>query len=259
MIERKSTKEYWDDNWKRAGSGIGSAVRKNLFWHKLDLAFIEAFSEIKCEKSRLIEVGAGASEWLPRLNKDFLFEVSGLDYSQEGCDRARTILEKSGVKGEIYFGDMFSPPKDLVGKFDVACSFGLVEHFTDTAEAVRACASFVRPGGIILTLIPNMSGLNGFFYKLFNRQVFDTHVPLNLDQLVQAHIDAGLKPYFSRYLMGFSGVIDNTRYEPVTWRRYLRKLSYLLTQLIWALESKGWGVPENKVTSPYMICVAKVS
>lgn len=259
MNERKSTREYWDDNWRKAGDGIGSGVRKNFFWHRLDLAFRKAFSVIECKELNLIEVGAGASEWLPRLNRDFLFNVSGLDYSQEGCDRARDILAKLGIKGDIYLGDMFSPPENLLGKFDVACSFGLVEHFTNTAEAVRSCANFVVPSGIVLTLIPNMTGLNGILYKLFNRQVFDTHVPLNLDQLVQTHIDAGLKPYFSCYLMGLPGVIDNSRYEPVVWRRWIRKLSYLITRLIWWLESRGVGIPENKVTSPYMLCAAKVS
>lgn len=259
MNERKSTQEYWDENWRVAGDGLKPAEEKNFFWKRLDVAFKIVFSIRDHKDSTLIEIGAGASEWLPRLNQEYLFKVSGLDYSQEGCERARSILEQAGVNGNVYLGDMFSPPDDLLGKYDVACSFGLVEHFTNTAEAVRACANFVTSGGIVLTLIPNMTGLNGFLYKVLNRRVFDTHVPLTLDQLVQAHIDAGLEPYFSCYLLSLPGVIDVNRYEPVLLRRWLRKTAHYISRFVWWLEARGIGVPENGVTSPYMLCAAKVN
>lgn len=258
MNERKSTREYWDENWRVAGDGLKPEEAKNFFWRRLDLAFKSVFSTLDKNQVNLIEIGAGASEWLPRFRKEYSFDVSGIDYSQEGCLRARNILIDAGIKGNIYLGDMFNPPKDLLRKYDVACSFGLVEHFSNTAEAVHACANFAVSGGIVLTLIPNMTGLNGFFYKILNRHVFDTHVPLNLDQLVQAHIDAGLEPYFSCYLMGLPGVVDINRHEPVLLRRWVRKISHSISRLVWWFEAKGYGVPENKITSPYMLCAAKV-
>ena len=257
MNDKKSTKEYWDENWRVAGEGMKSKKNGNFFWQRLDSAFESVFSIIETKGLNLIEIGAGASEWLPKFNKKYHFNVSGLDYSEQGCERARSNLESAGIEGDIYLGDMFNPPNNLLGKFDVACSFGLVEHFSDTAVAVRACANFASPKGVVLTLIPNMTGLNGFFYRVLNRRVFDTHVPLNLEQLVQAHVDAGLKPYVSCYLMGLPGVIDINRYEPVLLRRWVRKIAHYISRLIWWFEARGFGVPENKWTSPYLLCAAR--
>ena len=141
----------------------------------------------------------------------------------------------------------------MTAKFDVVCSFGLVEHFSDTAQAVAACASFAKPGGLVLTLIPNMTGLNGFFYKTLNRRVFDTHVPLTLSQLVQAHKQSGLDVYCESYLLGLPGIIDENRNESSLFRALLRKCAHYLSRVIWWAEERGVGVPENQITSPYMI------
>ena len=258
MSERKSTREYWDENWRIAGNGLNVGQKNNYFWYRLDKAFKSIFPVLDSKSNKLIEIGAGSSEWLPRLSHEYHFKVSGLDYSEVGCERARQILSHSGIDGNIYCGDMFSPPEELLMQFNIVCSFGLVEHFTNTAEAIRACAKFATPGAIILTLIPNMTGLNGFLYKTFNRRVFDTHVPLNLEQLRQAHVDAGLQLYFSSYLLSCPSVIDATRNESRFISRWLRNALHRLSLLIWWFEERGIGVPENKVTSPYMICAARV-
>ena len=257
MNLRKSSKEFWDQNWKFAGKGLKPEQERNLFWKRLDSIFDTIFFDIETTNLRLIEIGAGSSEWLPKLNNRYLFSVSGLDYSEEGCERARHILMDADINGHIYCGDMYSPPDGLLGTYDVVCSFGLVEHFSDTSAAVSACAKFLKPGGVIVTLIPNMKGLNGLLYKMLSKNIYDTHVPLNLNQLTKAHIDAGLKVYFGSYLMGLPNLIDGDRIEQVWVKRYIRRGAYFITRLIWWFEEKGIGVPANSITSPYLICAAK--
>lgn len=258
MGSSRPDREYWDNNWRAAGDGLKSDGAERFFKKRLNRAFRVAFSAIDTRSSNLIEIGAGASQWLPWLHEDYAFNVSGIDYSQEGCSRAREILRKAGVSGDIYMGDMFSPPPWLINRFDVACSFGLVEHFVDTAEAIRACSRFVRPGGVVVTLIPNMAGLNGFFQRMLNRSVFETHVPLTLAQLSRAHVEAGLEPYFKCHLLSLPAVIDVNRSEPNPLRRALRKSAHMISRLVWRLEDMGLGIPENGWTSPYMLCAARV-
>ncbi len=258
MTLRKSKKKYWDQNWANAGKGIKLTPKKNFFWKRLDKAFDLIFKTTSKKKIKLIEIGAGASEWLPMICKKYKYEAFGLDYSKEGCRRARINLNEAGIKGVIICCDMFNPPKTYKNKFDVVCSFGLVEHFSDTTKAIKACANFLKPNGIIVTLIPNMTGLNGFFYKVFNRNVFDTHVPLNLDQLALAHENANLEIYHKSYLLGLPGIIDKERIESTVFKKIFRKTGYFFTQCIWWWEEKGLGIPENSVTSPYMICAAKL-
>jgi 2-polyprenyl-3-methyl-5-hydroxy-6-metoxy-1,4-benzoquinol methylase len=223
----------------------------------LGIVFDTIFKDLRAEEKLLIEIGAGGSEWLPVISEAYGFRVYGLDYSEEGCMRARKNLKETKLKGEIICSDMFNPPKTLLNKFDVVCSFGLVEHFTDTTAAINACAKYLKPKGIIVTLIPNMTGLNGFFYKLLNKDVFNTHVPLTLNQLSQSHKNANLDVYFEWYLLGLPGIIDKDRNESEFTRKIFRKIVHFLTKSIWWWEEKGIGIPENPLTSPYMICVAK--
>lgn len=251
----KSNVGYWDEFWRRASG----QTQDSYYWRRLDRAFTKALAPLATQGMRLIEVGVGGSEYLPYLHRRFGFRVGGIDYSETGCVAAKKLLETTETPGDIRQADMFEPPADLLGQADVVISMGLVEHFAETARAVGACAAFTRPGGLVITVIPNMSGLYGKLCKVFNRAVFDTHVPLDLKQLMQAHHDCGLRDVSGEYLLGLPGVIDGARYEPVRLRRYLRKLVYPCSRAYWALEEKGFGVPENPYSSPYMICVARVS
>lgn len=257
MNKRQTSQSYWDENWRRAGEGLGSSEHESYFWRRLDRAFMRTFEGLP-EGALLIELGCGGSEWLPRLHRLYSMDVAGLDYSVPGCERAREILAQSGVSGEVVNADMFEPPENLVGRFDVVCSFGLVEHFTDTADTIRACSRFGKPGSVVFTLIPNMTGLNGLVYKVLDRAIYETHVPLTLKNLREGHELAGLEVMFAEHLLGLPGILDTGRHEPVLWRRVVRTVAARISQVIWWLEERGFGIPENAVTSPYMVCVARV-
>ncbi len=253
-ITRKSDVEYWNEFWRRASGQTSDSYYRR----RLDRAFAKALEGFTTQGKSLVEVGVGGSEYLPYFHRRFSFRVGGIDYSETGCASARALLAASGTPGEICQADMFAPPADLLGRADVVISMGLVEHFAETAKAVGACAAFARPGGLVITVIPNMKGLYGILFKGFNRQAYDTHVPLDLDELMAAHRDCGLENVTGEYLLGLPGVVDGARYESVRLRRYLRKLVYPCSKAYWALEEKGFGVPENSFSSPYMICVARV-
>lgn len=259
----KTTVEHWDENWQRASS---SAIRGNratqsatFVWQRMKRSFDRALACLDPSRASLIEVGAGGSEWLPLLRKTYGFQVTGLDYSEVGCVRARAIMEDDGLDGQILQGDMFFPPMELIGAFDAVVSFGLVEHFEDTSGAISACARFARPGGVVITTIPNMAGLYGHAFKLYDRRTYDAHVPLTPAQLANAHRTAGLDVLFSECLFGLPGVMDGDRLETSSFKRVFRSAAHRLTKLHWSLEARGFGFPENRFTSPYLMCVAKVS
>lgn len=258
--DRKTTTDYWNENWRRSSQNKVEAEPKvydSYYWRRMNRIFSKSFAEFIGLNCSLIEVGAGASDWLPYLHRHFGFNVAGLDYSEVGCQVAKENLLRTSTPGIIYRSDMFDPPLELREKYDVAVSFGLIEHFSNTASAVAACAAFVRPGGLVLTQIPNMSGLYGQLYKIFNRKVYDIHVPITLKELVQAHRDAGLDVLLHEHVLGVPGVIDQQRVEPAFLRRLLRKFVFQVSRFLWALEEKELGLPENSFSSPYMVCVAR--
>src|SRR5262249_54413718 len=111
--------DYWSANWARERSlprpvdpsGPGLANSVDRAWHHY---FCEALANVP-PGSRLLEVGAARSRWLPYFAERFGFAVTGLDYQEEGCAQAREILARAGLPGDVICADLFAPPTELLG------------------------------------------------------------------------------------------------------------------------------------------------
>ncbi len=209
--------------------------------------------------SRVLEVGCARSKWLPYFATRYGFAVSGLDYSVEGCEQARAILDRAGVDGTVTYGDMFDPPEDLIGRFDAVVSFGLVEHFADTAAAQSALARFLVDDGILVTVIPNMGrSLIGWLQRVLDRRVYDVHIPLDRRRLLQATRDAGLHVSSCAYFMAWNwSVINISDWRGPTRLRLAGRVQSGASKALWWLERRGLAMPPNRLTSPYIVAVAR--
>ena len=212
--------------------------------------------------ARLLEVGCARSRWLPYFASELGFAVTGLDYSEIGCEQERALLAAAGVGGEVVCADVFSPPKELLGSFDGVVSFGVVEHFEDTAAILAAIARLARPGGVVVTQIPNFSGLLAPLMRALNRRVYDTHVPLSAAALRQAHERAGLRVTSCGYFLstGF-GVLNNlSGLDPADRATRVRagglKLLRGASRAVWALEEATRPLPATGALAPYIVCTA---
>lgn len=251
---------YWDGVWGGAGSSRVIDPRapgpRNYVNRHLHGLFSEVFATHMPTGKRLVEVGCGASRWLPYFRSEFGFQVAGIDYSARGCTTSRGMLAQSNVDGEIVQADIFDPPENMRGEFDVVWTNGLVEHFSDTRAAVAACAELLSPGGIMITLVPNMTSLLGCLQRWFNRPLYEKHVPLGCDALAAAHTGAGLELLSCRhFLLAHWGVLHLGALERLIGARPAQALKVALGMPIWALGPQ-FGLRPNQVTSPYLICVA---
>lgn len=94
---------------------------------------------------------------------------------------------------EVICADLYSPPSSLLNAFDLVISYGVVEHFNDLAGVVAAISRFAKTGGVVFTLIPNIRGsIYQSLMKVYNRNVYDAHVPYDSIDLASAHVKAGL-------------------------------------------------------------------
>lgn len=265
MATDKADLTYWDGAW--AGDQVPAAATSqgrgltNLFGRRMHGLFGSVFSGRDVQDKELLELGCGSSVWLPYLGREFGFRVSGLDYSENGCEKARAILAKSGVPGKIIKGDFFDPPYDLLGKFDFVYSSGVAEHFEPTEDCIRAFAGFLKPGAVMLTFVPNMTSIVGMLQRYTDRKVFDIHVPLSKEGLADAHRKAGLTVHRSEYFLstGFGVVnanaLDQTKTSTKLKRSALRCLE-LLSIGIWSFENLTWELPRSRAFSPYVVCIA---
>jgi SAM-dependent methyltransferase len=256
----KSGADYWEQTWQRAPPPPPidplDPHPGNYFYRLMDRHFATALGDL-AGRARLIEIGCGGSRWLPYLAQRFGLQVTGIDYTEAGCSRARGLLEQAGIAGEVLRADMFDPPLGLRGRFDVGVSFGLVEHFQDTAAAVAACTAFLGPGGRLVTLVPTMRGLYGLAYRLLRPRVYAIHRPQSRQSLARAHAAAGLRVLSCDYLLGLPGIVSSEGATSSLRPGPIGRLARGISNAYWRLEQRGLGVPPNPWTSPYVLCVAR--
>jgi 2-polyprenyl-3-methyl-5-hydroxy-6-metoxy-1,4-benzoquinol methylase len=256
----KAGKQYWDKIWEMHDLPVETDPREtrlaNYVNHRYHKYFCEVFANISTHENTLLEIGCARSVWLPYFAKEFGFRVYGIDYSQIGCQQAKWILEKEGVKGEIVCADFSSPPGSMLKTFDVVVSFGVLEHFKETAACIALFTKFLKPGGLLITIIPNLIGLNGLIQKIVNRSVFGIHVPLTVDTIVHAHEINDLHITTCDYFLFLNlGVLNIENLKGSLFHKATRLRSWI-NNVVWIFEK---GVPllkPNRWSSPYINCVA---
>jgi SAM-dependent methyltransferase len=258
----KAGRSYWERYWEDREPALPAAVDPRLpGWDNyLNRRFDELYKRVLpsgSEGMRFLEVGCGRSTWLPYFAREFGLAVDGIDYSDLGARQAARILESEGVQGEIVCADFFSPPPGMRLSYDIVWSLGVVEHFADTSLALSALAEFLKPGGLLLTVIPNLAGVLGPIQKLINRPVYDVHVPLDRDALAAAHEEVGFEVSWCDYFL-FASLdvnIENwrgSRIHPVAVR-----LRSWITKGLWIAERMIPALRQNRWSSPYVVCVAR--
>lgn len=259
-------KKHWDDIWE-TDNAIPPAINpnddhyNNTVNRRLHQYFKEHITQAERLPETLLEIGAARSQWLPYFAKEFELAVTGLDYSEIGCQQAQAILENEKVPGTIVCADLFDPPREMLGTFDVVLSIGVLEHFGDSVACLQAMAQFLAPGGIIITQIPNMSGLIGAWQKFINPPIFEIHMLITAQQVVDIHEQAGLDVKHAGYFMfahaGVANMHGVNLSRPGNQAKYwLHTQLQRANKLIWIFENRVAQFPANRWTSPYVMCTA---
>jgi SAM-dependent methyltransferase len=156
---------------------------------------------------------------------------------------------------------LFAPLPELVCAFDAVVSFGLVEHFLPTQQVIEALANFVKPGGIVVTVVPNIAGWLGSLQKRLDKVIYEMHVPLTPEALASAHADAGLQVLEARHVStaDFYVAIGPSKPPAAPFARMGLIAMRLLSKGFWLFENvTGWG-PHSASLSPYVGCAARKS
>lgn len=265
-VKDKAGRKFWDEQW--SGQSIPDAANPanggfgNLFTKRMDKLFSGIFHGEETHGKRLLELGCGSSIWLPYFAKRFGFDISGIDYSPEGVENERAILAKAGCDGDILQADFFAPPVELLESFDVAYSSGVAEHFEPTERVIEAFSGFLRPGGVMITIVPNMVGSIGGLVRMLNRDLYDIHVPIDNDRLREAHTNVGLNIEHCDYFLssGF-GVASVAGLDPNSTSTKAKSFCLGLLEkasvITWKIEDFTIEAPGTRALSPYIVCVAR--
>ncbi|MFN8144935.1 MAG: class I SAM-dependent methyltransferase [Bacteroidia bacterium] len=258
QTEDKAGEKYWTKVWEETPMPDSFDFTSKNINHYPNALFHNLFETILKDKKgsniKLLEIGCGNSVFLSYFSKNYGYEVYGIDYSAVGCEQTRKILIRDGLIGTIVQADAFAPPAELLGKFDVVCSFGVVEHFENTSETIYAFSKFLKPGGILITSIPNLAGVTGILQKYFNKPVYDIHVPMDKTQLNDAISRAGLLLTFSTYFLPISFAvtlegIDGKKIPGFRIKKFILIIIRTISKLIWLIERSIHPLPAKKLFS----------
>jgi SAM-dependent methyltransferase len=205
---------------------------------------------------RLLEAGCARSVWLPYFARQFGMGVAGIDYSENGCRQEKAVLRMADVEAQVVCADFFDPPAELMASFDYVVSFGVVEHFMDAACCISALADLLRPGGTMITLVPNMHGTVGTLQRLFDREIYATHVAHTPATLETAHAAAGLTVDSSCYFLATNFYVVNPGRQASGLKMFAYRVLGRSSMAVWQLDRWFGGLPATRAFSPYILCTA---
>ena len=262
----RAGRTYWEQHWSAKpipnAKTLRGGIITNYVNRRIEEYFGEAFANIKTSGKGLLEIGCARSIWLSYFANTFGFKVSGIDYSARGCEDTKRSLANDGIASEIVCADFFEAPSWMNDKYDVIVSFGVAEHFQDTQACIKAFAKLLKPGGLMITFIPNMAGLIGHVQRLVDRAVFDIHMQLKADDLRQAHEQSGLEVLKCNYFLSTNfGVCNIEKRTPqtISWlcKKSLVAALLRVSMAVWLVEECVASIKPNHVTSPYIACLAR--
>lgn len=252
--ERLSSPEHWSGRWDKAqirDLRFDPARRNFVDLHRLFCRHIPRGRDL-----RFIEIGAYPGRYLWYFSKYFGMQVSGLEYVLDCCEKARAYLRAVGVQASIIHADFFDYELESQDEaYDLVASFGFVEHFADIASVLSRKLALVRPGGWMVVVVPNHTGIYGEVLKAVNHEKFVTHNRMSLEDLREALgklpaadvVEAG---YFGRFGFWNSGLYSAARQKgPLVYS--------LVRSPAWGLEALASRLPDSRMFSPYIAAVVR--
>jgi 2-polyprenyl-3-methyl-5-hydroxy-6-metoxy-1,4-benzoquinol methylase len=199
--------KYWSSQWENLQlpkpiqlSGIRPSVGFYRQFHRIWRRYLP---HKLGKRNNFLEIGCARSVWLPYFSKEG-YNVTGIDYSLAGCQQAKAVLQREGIAGKIHHQDLFFPAKDQREQFDVVFSHGVVEHFLETEKIIKAVSQYLRPKGIIITIIPNYTGWLGKLKGFINPESLNLHVLLDREDLERYHRACSFRKLYCDYQIFFN-------------------------------------------------------
>jgi 2-polyprenyl-3-methyl-5-hydroxy-6-metoxy-1,4-benzoquinol methylase len=257
--------KYWTEFWKQqklpSKISLDSSDINNYPFQLLDDFFFDLFKNHPTSTMSVLEIGCGNSIFLGYFYERFNFKIFGLDYSEVGCQRTMEIFERDKVPGKVFLEDALNPSEELLGKFDVVVSLGVIEHFEDTTQTIYQFSRFLKPNGILITSIPNLCGLTGFLQKHLNKPVYDIHKIMDKNELNNYISNAGLTTLSNKYFLNVSCAVtleglNGQKVNNLFLKKIIVKSIRYFFKIIWMLEKAGLKIPENKKLSAGVINAA---
>lgn len=247
-MKKYSSKEYWNQYWRKETRNKYTFVFENIIKKYIDLSKVQSY----------IEIGGAPGSNLVYFNKKYNMHVSAIDYVDKSI--IDNTMKKNGVTDYTVFDVDFVEYDIEIHKetYDFVASWGFVEHFDNSTceNLIDKHKKLVSENGYLVIELPNIRKFNWLIYKIMNPKLLAIH---NLDIMdketlynMVAKDNSFEILYLDYYLTSFLEFnINSDFYEQ---HRVLKGIVSCIQTISRKLRINN--IP-NRFFSPYMILIAK--
>ena len=147
-------------NWDSSLEGLHADSTENHFMDVLTrTAVFDAISRNTSRVDRILEVGCSSGYMLAELHAKWPdAHLAGLDALPDGLATAQARVPSAEI---AHASATDLPIKD--SSVDVVITINVLEHVADDALAFRESARVLRPGGVLVAVIPNNPALYDYY------------------------------------------------------------------------------------------------
>lgn len=232
---------YWDSSYSELAFTMvppGDELRKWIELH------VPAGNGKTC-----IEIGCFPGRYLAVLGT-LNYQLHGIDLTPRVVEIGHWLQSQGFSTGNFGHGDFlkYAPSQ----QYDVVCSFGFIEHFTNWEEVFQKHMQMVAPGGLLVIETPNFRGfLQNILHRFLDGENYKRHYipamnPQRWKELAEA---AGFEVSYCGYFGQFDFWSDSG--QPGFFGKVGRKL---LSMNMQRLKRKK---PGSASLSPYCGIIAR--
>lgn len=159
VLKKYYSREYWHED-----DTPGSKYLNLLFTLRMS-GVLQELKRLIPANGRILDWGAGDGSFVRLLNKKG-FNSFGIDSFSPACDEKKIF---TSTIHNTPFSSQF---------FDCITSFHVLEHLKDLKGSVRSAFNLLKPGGIFVCEVPNISS---FQYKLFGKKWQPLEIPFHVN------------------------------------------------------------------------------
>lgn len=226
-------------------------------WYYMDWKWEhEEIAHIIKPKDKVLEIGCGKGGFLQKMQQKGVLCV-GLELNKKaisyGLSKKLTILNKS----------IQEHAKKNYQKYDVVCSFQVIEHIANIKEFLQASVDVLKPGGRLILSVPNNDSLIFKYYSNMALNMPPHHMgKWNLNSLIslQKKFNLRLEKVFLEPLQSYHVGFFRSYLEEKFTKELLRKYGFLpplmrkIARPFWQFGVKEMSkyIPGHTIMSTYI-------
>lgn len=111
---------------------------------------------------KVLEVGCAEGDFIARISEDYMGVCTGLELNDSAVSKAR-------FKGlDVHLQTIQDFSNENAGKFDLVCSFQVLEHISDVYSFIDSMVKCLKKGGKLLIGVPNNDSFLGLTHNALN-------------------------------------------------------------------------------------------